>query len=50
MAKKNPAAVALGRRRGKVRSERKAEAARENGKKGGRPKGSRTKRETGDPR
>jgi hypothetical protein len=35
MAKrKNPAAVALGR----IKSKRKAAAARENGKKGGRPK------------
>jgi len=38
MARKNPAAVALGRKGGRVMSERKAEAARENGKKGGRPK------------
>jgi general stress protein YciG len=35
---KNPHAVALGRKGGKVNSEAKAEAARENGKKGGRPK------------
>ena len=31
---KNPAAVSLG----KIKSDKKAEAARENGKKGGRPK------------
>lgn len=31
---KNPAAVSLG----KIKSEKKAKAARENGKKGGRPK------------
>jgi hypothetical protein len=36
--KKNPAAVALGRLSGLVRSKRKAEASRENGKKGGRPR------------
>lgn len=35
---KNPHAVTLGRRGGKARTERKAETARENGKKGGRPK------------
>jgi hypothetical protein len=35
---KNPAAVALG----SMRSEKKAAAARENGKKGGRPKNSQT--------
>ena len=35
---KNPHAVALGRRGGKVTSDAKAHAARENGKKGGRPK------------
>ena len=34
---KNPHAVALGKRGGKVKSERKAAASRENGKKGGRP-------------
>lgn len=34
MKKKNPHAVALGR----MKSNKKAEAARENGKKGGRPK------------
>lgn len=33
-ANKNPAAVALG----SIKSEKKAAAARENGKKGGRPK------------
>jgi hypothetical protein len=37
-ARKNPAAVALGRKGGKVTSEAKAEAARANGKKGGRPR------------
>lgn len=35
---KNPAAVALGALGGRVKSERKAEAARRNGKRGGRPK------------
>jgi len=34
MIEKNPAAVALG----SIRSEKKAKAARENGKLGGRPK------------
>ena len=38
MAKKNPHAVALGRKGGSVTSRAKAKAARENGKKGGRPK------------
>ena len=37
-ANKNPAAVALGRLGGRVKSPRKAAAVRENGKKGGRPK------------
>lgn len=37
-APKNPAAVALGRLGGRVKSDRKAEAARLNGKRGGRPK------------
>ena len=36
---KNPAAVALGRLGGAARSEKKAEAARMNAKKGGWPKG-----------
>ena len=36
-ARKNPAAVSLGRRGGKVRSEAKAEASRVNGAKGGAP-------------
>jgi len=36
--KKDPHAVALGRKGGKATSERKSQAARENGKKGGRPK------------
>jgi hypothetical protein len=35
---KNPNAVALGRLGGAVKSQRKAEASRRNGKKGGRPK------------
>jgi hypothetical protein len=38
---KNPHAVALGRLGGLVSSPAKARAARENGKKGGRPKGAR---------
>ncbi len=38
MKRKNPAAVALGRKGGAAKSEAKAAAARENGKKGGRPK------------
>jgi hypothetical protein len=37
-APKNPAAVALGRLGGRVKSDRKAAAARANGKRGGRPK------------
>jgi hypothetical protein len=36
--KKNINAVRLGRLGGKKKSEKKARAARENGKKGGRPK------------
>jgi hypothetical protein len=39
MAKKNPAAVALGRLGGKARSDSKTAAARQNAKKGGWPKG-----------
>lgn len=39
MAKKNPAAVALGKLGGRVRSEAKTKAAQANGKKGGYPKG-----------
>jgi hypothetical protein len=35
---KNPHAVALGKLGGKVKSDRKTEAARKNGKKGGRPR------------
>ncbi len=35
---KNPAAVWLGRKGGKVKSAAKQEAARKNGKLGGRPK------------
>jgi hypothetical protein len=38
MSRKNPAAVALGKRGGKVKSAAKSQAARENGKLGGRPK------------
>ncbi len=38
MARKNTAAVALGRKGGKAKSEAKTAAARENGKKGGRPR------------
>lgn len=38
MARKNPHAVALGRRGGKVRSDTKRLAAQQNGKRGGRPK------------
>lgn len=41
---KNPAAVALGRLGGKATSEAKANAARENAKKGGWPKGKPRKR------
>lgn len=36
--KKNKHAVALGRLGGKAKTEKKADAARANGKKGGRPK------------
>jgi hypothetical protein len=36
--KKNAAAVSLGRKGGKKRTDRKAAASRENGKKGGRPR------------
>ena len=36
--RKNPAAVALGRKGGKARSDVKADAARANGRKGGRPR------------
>lgn len=35
---KNPAAVALGKRGGEKKSRKKADAAKTNGKKGGRPK------------
>lgn len=38
MKRKNPAAVALGKLGGRVTSEAKTKAVRENGKKGGRPK------------
>jgi hypothetical protein len=37
-AKRNPAAVALGRRGGAKKSAAKSAAAKANGKKGGRPK------------
>lgn len=36
--RKNPAAVTLGRLGGRVKSEAKAAAVRENGKRGGRPR------------
>ncbi len=38
MTRKNPAAIALGKLGGKVKSAAKAKAARLNGRKGGRPK------------
>jgi hypothetical protein len=38
MARKNPAAVLLGRKGGLVKSDAKAAASRRNGKKGGAPK------------
>lgn len=38
MPRKNPAAVLLGRKGGKVTSDAKATAARKNGRKGGRPR------------
>jgi hypothetical protein len=38
MKRKNPAAVALGRMGGKVKSEAKAMSSRANGKLGGRPR------------
>lgn len=41
--KKNAAAVELGKLGGKAKTLRKAWAARENGKAGGRPKGSKNK-------
>jgi hypothetical protein len=41
---KNPAAVALGKLGGSVKSESKSAAARKNGKKGGRPKAIKRKR------
>ena len=40
--RKNPAAVALGRKGGQATSRKKAAAARANGKKGGRPPAKRT--------
>lgn len=46
MNKKNPAAL-LGRKGGAVKSEAKSEAARANGKKGGRPPKEKTPGETG---
>jgi len=42
-AAKNPAAVALGRLGGSVSSPAKRRAVRANGRKGGRPKGSKDK-------
>ena len=42
---KNPAAVALGKLGRAANTEAQKEASRQNGKKGGRPKGSKTKRE-----
>jgi hypothetical protein len=49
--KKNPHAVALGRLGGRARTERKAQAVRKNGKRGGRPrKGPGNGREVGEPR
>jgi hypothetical protein len=44
MTRKNPAAVALGRLGGRATSPAKRRAARENGRKGGRPR--KTKRES----
>lgn len=38
MTKKNPAAVSLGRRGGRAKTDAKAAAARANGQKGGRPR------------
>jgi len=35
---KNPHAIALGRKGGKVKSARKAETSAQNGRRGGRPK------------
>jgi hypothetical protein len=43
MARKDPAAVSLGRRGGRVKSAAKTKAARENAKKGGWPKGRKRK-------
>lgn len=45
MTTKNPHAVALGRRGGSVSSAAKTAAARKNAQKGGRPKGSRNRRD-----
>jgi hypothetical protein len=45
VTRKNPAAVALGKLGGRVRSEAKTKAARENAKKGGWPKGKKRKGE-----
>lgn len=44
--KKNPAAVALGKLGGSVKSAKKTAAVRENGKKGGRPRKNRTAQRT----
>lgn len=38
MTKRNPHAVALGRKGGSATTDAKTQASRENGKKGGRPK------------
>ena len=43
MPRKNPAAVALGRKGGKAKTDAKAAAARANGAKGGAPRGPRKK-------
>jgi hypothetical protein len=43
--KKNPHAVALGRKGGQARSAAKTRAVRENAKKGGRPRKGRTSRD-----
>lgn len=45
---KNPAAVALGKLGGKAKTLAKQEAARENGQRGGRPKGSKNRKKSPD--